>query len=202
MDKKNVRMPRQKRSIEKKEKIIEAAWKVFMDKGYYSTNTPDIAKEAGISTGSIYAYFEDKKAILLTCMSRFGDTLTQEICRNIAEISFGDDISSAVKKTLLFFVNYQNWSKLIHEEIMALKYRDEDVKMYFMNRQKEMMDALTKQLENSGHTFRHAPEQMLLLFQMIMGIEDELVFSRSPDIDHDILFDECARTIISMLVKK
>ena len=35
------------------------------NKGYYNISTPDIAKEANVSTGIIYQYFNDKKDIFI-----------------------------------------------------------------------------------------------------------------------------------------
>ena len=202
MDKKDVRIPQQKRSIEKKEKIIEAATRIFMEHGYFNTSTADIATAAGISTGSVYAYFEDKKDILLACLYRFGDILTQQICEKVTSLSADGDISSTIKMVLRIFVDYNNWTKLLHDEIMSLQYRDEDVKKYFLNIQATMMTALTNQLEASGYAFSHECEQTFLIFKMTMGIEDELAFNHSPNINHEILIDECTRAIVPMLIKK
>ena len=201
MEKKDVRIPQQKRSIEKKEKILEAATRIFMEKGYFGTNTADIAREAGISTGSVYAYYKDKKDILMAMLNRFGDTLTQGICDEIQNVSYTDDISSICENVLRIFANYNNnWTKLLHDEVMSLKYIDDDVKNYFENIRKTMMNAITKQLEKVGYIFSHEREQTFLLFQMVMGIEDELAFNHSPDINQDILINECAKSIIPMLV--
>ena len=60
----SIREPRQDRAIKKKEAIINAAYKVFSEVGYYNTNTADIAKAAGVSTGIVYSYFKDKRDIL------------------------------------------------------------------------------------------------------------------------------------------
>lgn len=197
-----MRIPQQKRSVEKKEKIIEAAYRIFMENGYFSTNTVEIAKEAGLSTGSVYAYFNDKKDILLACLNKFGDDLTKEICKEIGNLSITGDILSTAKKVLQILVKFHSRQKLYHDEVMSLRYRDEDVKNYFITVQSTMMAAVTQQLEESGYTFRHEREQTFLLFQMVIGIEDELVFDQSPDINQDILIDECARAIIPMLIKK
>lgn len=201
MDKKDVRIPQQKRSIEKKEKIIEAATGIFMQHGYLNTNTADIAKAASISTGSVYAYFEDKKDILLECLYRFGETLTKQICEKVGSLSFNGDIYNTIKNILKIFVNYHNWTKLLHDEIMSLQYIDADVKNYFESIQKTMMIALSNQLKASGYSFSNEREQTFLLFQMIMGIEDELAFIHSPDINQEILIDECAKAIVPMLIK-
>lgn len=41
-----IRIPKQKRSIEKKDAIIVASYELFCEKGYYKTNTAEIAKAA------------------------------------------------------------------------------------------------------------------------------------------------------------
>jgi len=43
--------------------IIDAALKVFSTKGYASTRMADIAKEAGMSYGLVYHYFENKEKL-------------------------------------------------------------------------------------------------------------------------------------------
>lgn len=201
MDKKDVRIPQQKRSIEKKENILDAAMRIYLEQGYLNTSTAQIAKAAGISTGSVYAYFEDKKDILIACLYRFGDTLTKEICENVNNLSINGDIKSTIKDVLRVFINYNNWTKLLHDEIMSLRFIDKDVNEYFKYIQKAMMSALTKQLKVAGYTFLHEQEQTYLLFQMILGIETELAFDHSPDIDQDILIEECTHAILPLLSK-
>ena len=49
MSSNEIREPIQKRSIEKKEKIIEAGFELICKKGYYNTNTAEIAKSAAQS---------------------------------------------------------------------------------------------------------------------------------------------------------
>lgn len=201
-DKKEVRIPQQKRSIEKKEKIIEAATRILMEEGYRNSNTADIARAAGISTGSIYAYFEDKKDILLACLERIGSTLTQQIAEKAGSLAASEDIAVTIKEVLEIFVRFQSWTKLARDEILSLKYIDTDVKNYFDSIQKTMMDTVTGQLETAGYYFTHKNEQTFLVFQMIMGIVDELAFDHSSNIDQAVLIDECAKSIVPMLVKK
>jgi len=59
-----VQVPRQKRAQAKKDAIVLASYGLFCEKGYYGTNTAEIAKRAGVSTGIVYRYFQDKKDIL------------------------------------------------------------------------------------------------------------------------------------------
>ena len=61
----DTRMPTQKRSIEKRNRIIEKGFELMCEKGYYNVSTPDIAEAAEVSTGIIYQYFNDKKDIFI-----------------------------------------------------------------------------------------------------------------------------------------
>ncbi len=51
---------------QKKEAIIEAAVKVFAEKGFYNSKVTDVAKAAGIADGTIYLYFKNKDDLLIS----------------------------------------------------------------------------------------------------------------------------------------
>ena len=50
----------------KSRQIIDAAIRVFARTGYYNSRVADIAREAGIASGTIYLYFKTKDEILVT----------------------------------------------------------------------------------------------------------------------------------------
>lgn len=54
------------RDSDKPQQIIEAAIRVFARAGYYNSRVSDIAREAGIASGTIYLYFRTKDEILVT----------------------------------------------------------------------------------------------------------------------------------------
>jgi TetR/AcrR family fatty acid metabolism transcriptional regulator len=68
---------------DKPQQIIEAAIRVFARSGYYSSRVSDIAREAGIASGTIYLYFRTKEEILVTLfrekMAQFVAHLRREI---------------------------------------------------------------------------------------------------------------------------
>jgi AcrR family transcriptional regulator len=54
--------------------LLEAATKVFVAKGYRQTQMSDIAREMGVSQGTLYNYVESKEALfLLVCERGFSD---------------------------------------------------------------------------------------------------------------------------------
>lgn len=48
------------RSDTKRQAILEAAFKVVSERGYYETRVDDIAAAAGVAKGTVYLYFRDK----------------------------------------------------------------------------------------------------------------------------------------------
>ncbi|MFC5746207.1 TetR/AcrR family transcriptional regulator [Actinomadura rugatobispora] len=65
--------PRQKRSAQTREQILEAAARVFVEHGHAAGTTNRIAEAAGLSIGSLYQYFPNKDAILLELARRHVD---------------------------------------------------------------------------------------------------------------------------------
>ncbi|MFQ5538738.1 MAG: helix-turn-helix domain-containing protein, partial [Gemmatimonadota bacterium] len=45
------------RDSSKPQQIIDAAVRVFARNGYYNSRVSDIAREAGVASGTIYLYF-------------------------------------------------------------------------------------------------------------------------------------------------
>ncbi len=54
---------KQENHPELKSKIISAARELFVKKGYYHTNMPDIVKSANVSIGALYHYFKGKESL-------------------------------------------------------------------------------------------------------------------------------------------
>ncbi|CAN5664149.1 hypothetical protein BH18ACT11_BH18ACT11_06330 [soil metagenome] len=58
----------------RREQILEAAIRVFADKGFRRATTREVAREAGVSEGTIYNYFEDKDGLLIAIMDVLNET--------------------------------------------------------------------------------------------------------------------------------
>src|SRR5436189_6409110 len=58
----------------RRNQILDAAIKVFAEKGFHPTTIKDIAREAGIADGTIYNYFENKTALMLGIFDRLNES--------------------------------------------------------------------------------------------------------------------------------
>jgi AcrR family transcriptional regulator len=52
-------------------RVLEAATRLFAERGYESTSVTDVAAEAGVSIGALYKYFRDKPALLEGVLASF-----------------------------------------------------------------------------------------------------------------------------------
>jgi TetR/AcrR family fatty acid metabolism transcriptional regulator len=66
------------RQADRRRQILEAAVKVFAEKGFHASRVGDIAEEAGIAYGLVYHYFESKEDLLETI---FRTTWTEMLAR-------------------------------------------------------------------------------------------------------------------------
>jgi len=65
------RMPSQRRSRERVERILNCATTLIAEKGSDAMRMSEVAEMAGISIGSLYQYFPDKSAIIQTLARRY-----------------------------------------------------------------------------------------------------------------------------------
>ncbi len=68
---------------EKQERIINAASKEFAQKGYDNASTNEIVKEAGISKGLLFHYFNNKKGLYLFIFDYLQEMFREKIYENI-----------------------------------------------------------------------------------------------------------------------
>ena len=75
------------RDPDKHQQIIDAAVRVFARTGYYNSRVSDIAREAGIASGTIYLYFKTKDEILVTLFREKMAEWVAHVRKEIAGVS-------------------------------------------------------------------------------------------------------------------
>ena len=69
----------QLRSQQRHERILDAAVRVFSDKGYHGTLVDEIALQAETSKGGVYFHFPNKQAIFMALLDRLARMLRERI---------------------------------------------------------------------------------------------------------------------------
>ena len=73
---------------DKYELILRGATKVFAEHGFFNAQVADVAREAGVASGTVYLYFRSKDDLL---MSIFERTMREAIAEGRAAIAAVDD---------------------------------------------------------------------------------------------------------------
>jgi AcrR family transcriptional regulator len=87
----------EERKAETRDMIIQAARKIFSEKGFHKTQITDIVKEAGISVGSIYAHFHDKRDLFEQLYRENLKNLRQKL-RELRQTAQPNDIRERVQR--------------------------------------------------------------------------------------------------------
>ncbi len=198
----NIREPIKKTSIEKKRKIIEVGFKLMCSKGYHNINTVDIAKEANVSTGIIYQYFNDKRDIFIEGVKDYADNIMFPMI-NIMDNYVIDksNLKELLSKMIDSFINTHTMKKEAHEELMAMSYLDKDIKNIFKTRELTMTDKISNILINSGFNSKNMEEKVHVIIGIIDNYCHEVVYHKHEKLDYNAMKEEILNIIINVITK-
>jgi AcrR family transcriptional regulator len=167
-----------KRQLQKehtRKKIIETAYQIYSEQGFSAT-TAVIAKEAGVSHGTIFAHFSSLDELLCCLIQDFGDALGSEIHR-LAETK--DNIEELLKTHLDLLARHEKfYIRLIAERSLL----PEDARLTFSNIQSIVAFHFNKAFERESSTIKDVP--VPLLFNTWMGLVHYYLLNKdlfSPD---------------------
>ena len=193
-----IRKPIQKRSIEKKEKIIKSGFELICKKGFYNTNTAEIAKYAGVSTGIIYQYFKDKHDILIEALKKYADTIFYPILNIPTENINKENFSIFIKQMINDYIKNHKLSQSAHEEITAMTHLDQDVAYYFHKREMEITQNLYSLLAQNGFDTENLLEKSHICINLIDSLCHEIVYHKHSQLNYDIMTNICINTIVNI----
>lgn len=201
MSESDVREPIQKRSIEKKEKIIESGFELICEKGYYNTNTAEIAKNAGVSTGIVYQYFKDKHDILIEALKKYADNIFYPMLNIPAKEFNKNNLDEIIRKMINGFIQNHKLSQSAHEEIMAMAHSDREVAFYFHKREMEMTVRIYDLLVKNGFDGKNLMEKAHIAIGIIDNLCHEIVYHKHSELNYGLMTDICISAIIDILNK-
>ncbi len=141
MDK--TRIPKQQRSQETKKKIEQAAFQLFSKKGIHGTNTKEITEKAGVATGSFYAYFKNKKQLLLEILEDFLNRGYSVIWQDLGGYKVDALTRDNVKSIISNVFKAYDIAPLFLSQTHALRYSDPEInRIYERERHREVEQIL------------------------------------------------------------
>jgi AcrR family transcriptional regulator len=89
--------------MDKRERILKAALKLFNTYGFDNTPTARISKEAGVATGTLFNYFNTKEDLINSLYLNCKDSLIRRLTHGI------DQEKTFRSKLKKIYVNYLGW---------------------------------------------------------------------------------------------
>lgn len=188
MQETKTREPQQKRSIEKKNKIIEVGFLLMCENGYQKTTTADIAKKAGVSTGIIYSYFKDKHDIFIEGLKAYSNKMLVPVYDTLTTPF---DLEKSLNQIVDSLIESHHVFNRAHKEIEALIMTNEDVADFMMKQEIQATGQLEDFLRRAGYDFPDLAERTHIIYNMVDSLCNELTFH-----NHSSLKPERMRAIV------
>jgi len=110
------------------ESLVEAGERVFAEKGFDATQTPDIAARAGVSVGTFYRYFTDKMEIFLEVLRRHLVAVHEEVNAKLTPDQFiGKEKRQAIEAAIAILVDAVQRSPELQRVFLEMAMRDDRV---------------------------------------------------------------------------
>jgi AcrR family transcriptional regulator len=141
--------PRQERSKATVAAIVEATGQVFGEHGYRRTTTTQVAACAGVSVGSLYQYFPDKRALVAAFFER---RLEQdvELMQNVAARARLGSAIEVVRVTTEEMVELYRRDRELYQSVVDI--------LPWMEQTREVQDGLARAHEAAVTMLRAHPE--------------------------------------------
>lgn len=181
---------------EKRKQILDAAIRVFADKGYHRARVGDIAEHAGVAHGLLYHYFASKDDVLRTIfIENWGELIRRFRAVADADESAEEKLQGIAKILLRTWRNDPALVTVMVREVARshqLHEQVEDVREAFA-----IVQGVIEEGQAEG-TFRSDVDARLASWLVYGGLEEVLtgwVLGQLPDSEDDVALAE--RTAIS-----
>ncbi len=193
-----IRQPKQERSIEKKNKIVQAGYELFAEVGYYNTNTAQIAKRAGVSTGIVYGYFKDKRDILLDVLNIYVKNAFAPILAMMENLCAPVNFDFIAKRVLDGAIDIHKSNANIHEALHSLSHTDKDINDKFIALEDEITLKIADKLASLGVECAHINEKIHFAMDIVQSFSHEYVYDNHTYINYDDMRKIVERTIVAL----
>lgn len=125
-----------------RERILQAALKLFVEQGYFNTNVPDISRLSRCSVGSIYHHFLNKEEI---ADQLYKDGIHQFRTALASAVKDAKDLKSTLRSLVIGFLNFAEQHALLARYLWLARHTE------FLNSKKSVptmvgFDQLGRQL--------------------------------------------------------
>jgi AcrR family transcriptional regulator len=196
-----VRTPQQPRSIQTRERIMKAAFALFAQKGIHGTNSKEIVSKAGVSIGSFYSYFKNKKTLLLEILDEYLDRTYLTVWKDMENFTINELDRNDIKFIIENVFKAYEIAPTFMMQTHALRYSDPDINRVYERERNREVTQIRYLLENNKHRMRISDQEAAAI--IIHNTVESVVHTSKflgPKIEEQRLINELADMIYNFLL--
>lgn len=201
-------MARPKKQINRRIDILDAARKLFLEKGVENTTMDEIARSVGISKGSIYLDFKNKEEIHIAIVKRHVSSLIEQLENEtkIAQAPYLDHLNSILINHVLTVFDMAMFDKDKYATLIHTSYQ---IKLHLKDKIQKwhnLLAALLVKAVGNGEIQQYADYSQLahLICVSLQGFFPPYDLKYSPHHRNDLSKQEVRELLekdVSMVVK-
>jgi AcrR family transcriptional regulator len=193
---KAVRDPVQTRGIKTKGRIIEAGRDLISERGYYNVTADEIAAAAGVSVGSFYAYFADKRTLFIALADEYLEAGGAVVSEGIRTFPAGSepDVSSLITQSIRLLLAAHRRSPGLMRELVKMSLADREIKARLSELDSRMKSLIAEMIAARGVDRRKAAAVSFAVYHASEGVVHALAFGEG-EIDEEAVLAETTRLL-------
>jgi AcrR family transcriptional regulator len=161
------RLTRDERKEQTRERLLQAAERVFAERGYHAASVDEVAEQAGFSTGALYSNFEGKEDLFLTLFDRHITRQSAEIAALIEDLPSVDERARIGAEHWVEFLDREAKTVMLFIEFWSFAVRNPDVRSRFAERYGRIREVMTgliaRGAQDLGVELSIPPEQLAVV---------------------------------------
>ena len=195
-----VRIPKQDRAVKAKQAILVAAMEFFSKKGFHKTNSKEIAAAAGVSIGTFYSYYPDKRELFKEAVQLYNCRFNDELYALLGSFDLSARGPAERHKVLRGFIDALILAHRIyegfHDELIVMHLSDPELHEIVLAKQVESRHNIQIYLERAKDNIivTDLESASVILYDLVHSVVDTVIFKKTT-FDSERILDALVETM-------
>jgi AcrR family transcriptional regulator len=189
--------PRRGSAEQTRERLVTAATSLFNRSGYHGTDSNQIAKESGYSTGVFYKHFKDKREIFLAAYETW---VASEWKAVAVELTAGGTVEEIARRLVALSIDFHARWRGLRSSLLELVFTDAEVKRLYRKQRRRQLDVMAELRTKISAPPRRREDDAIHLFTTERTFDaiaqGEL---RDLGLDRQVVIESMVQKVISVL---
>lgn len=183
----------------KRERLLKAAIKIFARDGFYKARVEEIARIAGVATGTTYLYFENKDDLLISIFEEEMIPIIKKLATDL------EQKKTAREKIHAFVFNHfglvQKQPELARLLEVELRQSHQFLHNYKGSKFKDYLNIIAKAFEEGQQTGEFRTDVQPIVFkQLLFGAIDHISLNYTLSRSKKINVDDLSKQVIAVIL--